>query len=539
LALAVLLAGGSVLAQPAPAASAEPAAAPAMPQATGATSRFPIRGFEVTGDVPISAAQINAVLDSFIGEGSLITLQQATEELENALKVAGFELHRVSLAPQDLGGLVKLEIVKFALGKIVVEGNSRYSEANVRASLPELQEGRAPNFRTLAVQTAIANENPGKQVQVSLKESDEADRIDVKLLLKESDPTSLSFSLSNTGSDATGNNRVSLVAAHANVLGLDHQASLAYTTAPERIKDVTQLGLNYRIPLYALGGIVGMSYTQSDVVGSFGAFTSSGAGSTFGINYSHYLEPRGGRRAFLTAGLDQKNFNVALINGVADPSKVDRVSRPLTLGYSARIEADKVAWGYNAELSFNLPGGPGNDLEAYQTEDSNAATTSRISTVNWKLLRAGANYSAALSGGGLLSLRTQLQYTPDALISGEQFGIGGASSVRGTGERPLSADSGVFATVELSTGELAPGWRMVGFVDGGWLSNNNANAATGKPATDQLVGAGLGLRYAGGSYGFSLDWAQILTGSVLPLLPGSGIPQAGDQKIHLNLSARF
>jgi hypothetical protein len=80
---------------------------------------------------------------------------------------------------------------------------------------------------------------------------------------------------------------------------------------------------------------------------------------------------------------------------------------------------------------------------------------------------------------------------------------------------------------------------MVGFVDGGWLSNNNANAASGKPATDQLVGAGLGLRYAGGSYGFSLDWAQILTGSVLPSIPGSGIPQAGDQKIHLNLSARF
>jgi hemolysin activation/secretion protein len=97
----------------------------------------------------------------------------------------------------------------------------------------------------------------------------------------------------------------------------------------------------------------------------------------------------------------------------------------------------------------------------------------------------------------------------------------------------------VFATIEVSTGELAPGWRMLGFVDAGWLGNNNANAAVGKPVSDQLVGAGLGLRYAGGAYGFSLDWAQIVTGSVLPLIPGSGTPQAGDQKIHLNLSARF
>jgi hypothetical protein len=57
--------------------------------------------------------------------------------------------------------------------------------------------------------------------------------------------------------------------------------------------------------------------------------------------------------------------------------------------------------------------------------------------------------------------------------------------------------------------------------------------------SDQQVGAGLGIRYAGGTYGLSLDWAQIVTGSVLPLLPGSSIPQVGDQKIHLNLSARF
>ena len=505
----------------------------AMPQATGATTRFPILGFEVTGDVPLTAAQINAVLDSFIGEGSLITLQQATGELENAFRLAGYELHRVSLPPQDLGGVVKLEVVKFALGKITVEGNERFTEANVRASLPELQEGQAPNFRILAVQTAIANENPAKQVQVSLKESDEADKIDVRLVLKESDPLSLSLSLSNTGSDSTGNNRLSVVASHANVWGLDHQASLAYTTSPERIKEVTQLGLNYRIPLYRMGGVVGLSYTQSDVVGSFGAFTSTGAGSTFGANYSHYLEPEGGKRRYLTVGLDQKNFNVSQINGVASPGQLDRVSRPLTLGYTVRTEADKAVWGYNVELAANMSGGRGNDLAAYRSEDP------RVGTVDWTLLRASANYSGALAAGWLWSARAQLQYSGDVLISGEQFGIGGATSVRGTGERPLAADSGLFSTVELSSSELAPGVRALGFVDGGWLHNNSGGVNPNKPDNDQLVSAGLGLRYASGRFALSTDWARVVTGSVLPFVPGSGIPQSGDQKIHLNVSARF
>jgi len=48
-----------------------------------------------------------------------------------------------SLPPQDLGGVVKLEIVRFSLGKITVEGNERFTEANVRASLPELKRASA------------------------------------------------------------------------------------------------------------------------------------------------------------------------------------------------------------------------------------------------------------------------------------------------------------------------------------------------------------------------------------------------------------
>ncbi len=504
------------------------------PAATGTTTKFIISGFELTGDNPLGSAESKQILAPFTrSDATIATLQQATSALEAALSAKGFPLHRVSLPAQDLGGKVNLSIVKFVIGKVIVQGQSNFSESNILASVPELRVGEAPNFTKLAIQTAIGNENPGKQLQVSLKESEEIDKIDATLLVKETKPWSLSGSLSNTGSDSTGQDRFTVVGSHSNVLGMDHQFSAAYTTSLERTNDVKQLGVNYRIPIYKLGGVASMSFTKSDVVGGFGSFTSTGAGQTFGVSYSHYLPPVGGRRSYLSIGFDQKRFNAVQINGVPVVGQMDRQSSPLTFGYSARLDADNVAWGYRAELAANSGFDGGQQLSAFQSEDP------RISRVNWRAIRGNVNYMRALSSGWLLAARSQFQYSPDALISGEQFGVGGSTSVRGTGERPMSGDSGLAASLEITSPELSSGLRAVTFFDGGWISNHDSVLNPGKPASDQLVSVGIGLRHSYGIYELSADWGRVVSGSVLPVTPGSGIPRSGDQKAHLNVVARF
>jgi hemolysin activation/secretion protein len=206
----------------------------------------------------------------------------------------------------------------------------------------------------------------------------------------------------------------------------------------------------------------------------------------------------------------------------------------LTLGYTAKVESDKAVWGYNADVAANLPGSTGNTLAAYQTEDA------RIQSVDWSVVHLGANYLASMDSGWLWSVRGQLQYSNSALISGEQFGLGGASSVRGTGERILSGDSGGSLTLEMTTPEVFSRLRLLGFVDGGWLaSNNTAATSSGKSATDQISSAGLGLRYSLGWLNLSADWGHIVTGANMPVNGGALIPKAGDEKLHVNLTARF
>ena len=526
LALGLALAGlhGAAHAQAAPAAGA--LVAPVKPV-------FAIRGFDITGDNPLQGSETTRVLAPFLrADATMDTLQKATAALEAALKARGFALHRVVLPPQALTDAVKLQIVKFAIGKVTVEGLQAYDAANIRASVPELAEGTAPNFRTLAVQTAIANESQGKNVQIALKEAEAADQIDARIVVTEAKPWNFAVSLANTGSRTTGRDRLTFSGSHANVFNRDHQFTGAYTTSIERPGDVRQFGANYRVPLYALGGVLGASYTNSTVVGDFGALTSTGAGQTMGVNYSHYLAPEGGYRSYITVALDDKRFDITQIGGVPIPGQQTRRSRPVSVEYTARVETDTSSWGYGTSLAANLVTGGGNNLSAYRSEDP------RISTAAFRVLRANANYIGSLSGGWLWSAKGQLQYSPDALISGEQFGLGGASSIRGTSERPIAGDKGLMAALELTTPPLAPGLRMVGFVEMGWLRNNNPNGIN-KPAHDQLAGAGLGLRYSLGVVEISADWGRIVNGSTLAGAANPTMPKTGDNKFHVNLSARF
>ncbi len=530
LAMAAMAASTSAFSQaPAPAAAPAPGAA----MATAAPSPvFAIKGFRVTGDNPLGDGETSRVLAPYLrADATLDTLQKATAALEAALRNKGFGLHRVALPPQEVGDTVSLNIVKFSVAKVNIEGRSIYDEGNIRRSLPELREGFSPNFKELAIQTAIANENPNKQIQVGLREADEPDKIEATITVKESRPWTFAVGLSNGGSESSGRDRLTVSGGHTNLFNLDHQFVGAYTTSLERSSDVKQLGLSYKAPLYALGGVLGASYTRSDVVGNFGAFTSTGAGHTLGVNYTFYLPPQGGRRSYVSVGLDDKVFEATQISGIV--VGVDRRSRPITLGYAERTEWDGGVWGYNVDLAVNTASGSGNDLASYQNEDP------RIGTVRWKALRGGATYSAPLAQTWIWTVRGQAQYSPDVLISGEQFGLGGVGSVRGTSiDRPITGDKGVSGSLEVTTPERATGLRLLGFIDAGWLGNNEPNGAN-KPSSDRLASIGMGLRYGREPFAVALDYGRLITGSRVPLALNSAAPQRGDDRLYINLSLRF
>jgi hemolysin activation/secretion protein len=94
------------------------------------------------------------------------------------------------------------------------------------------------------------------------------------------------------------------------------------------------------------------------------------------------------------------------------------------------------------------------------------------------------------------------------------------------------------ATLEVSTPELKPGLRLLGFLDAGWLRNNSPNGTT-KPSSDSLASVGLGLRYAGEPFAVSLEYGRLVSSSRVPLAFNSAAPQRGDDRVYVNLFVRF
>lgn len=519
------------LALPAAPVWAQAAMQPQANPAASSTPTFAIRGFNVKGENPLGPGETSKILAPFLrSDATIDVLQKATAALELALRNAGYGLHRVALPPQEVGDTVTLEIVKFTIGRVVVDGNQRFSEANIRASVPELKEGESPNFRTLAIQTAIANENPTKQTTVALKESALPDAIDATVQVKESRPWTLALNWANTGTKATGRDRLTVSGGYYNLWDRDHQFIGAYTTSAERTEDVKQIGLSYRAPVYALSGVLGISYTRSDVLGTFGAFNSTGAGRTLGFNYTYHLPHEGARRRYINVSLDDKLFEASRINGIVIGQ--DRRSRPLTVAYNVRDEALGGYLNYALEISLNTSSGADNSLGNYRSEYQG------ITSRGFRILRANAAYSGGFAQNWLWSLRGQTQLSNTALISGEQMGLGGANSVRGTDERALAGDRGLQTNLEITTPELFSGLRLMGFIDAGWLQSRPNGGS--RLSSDHLTGVGLGLRYYHpvGVY-FTADYGRIVTGSKLPLTLNSGAPKRGDDKLHVNLSVRF
>lgn len=517
-------------------AQAGGATAPAAAVAPPPAPTFAVRGFTIKGHNPLPEGETSALLAPFLRtQATLQTLADAAAALESALKAQGWGLYKVVLPPQALGETVMLEIVTFTIGKVDVKGQKRVDTDNVLASLPELAPGHSPNLRRLAGQTRLANTSTHKQLRVGLRESATPDRIDASIEVRDTRPWQLGVDISNAGTAATGRDRVTLLASHGNLFNRDHNLSGAWTTSVEQPNDVRQWGLSYRVPLYAQAGALSASLSRSDVVGRFGAFSSTGAGDTFQAGYTQQLAPVGERTSEWSANLVDRLFKGAQLydssGAPVGPATPDTRSRSLNLGYSAATQGDARSLSYHVTWAVSLPGGRGNNLAAYSNNGLNTAITS----AHWQALRGSANLQQTLPAKWQLVLRGDWQYSADALISGEQFGLGGASSVRGLAERALQGDKGLLTSIELQSPELQPHLRVLGFVDAGWLGNQHPNAT--RLGSDRVSSVGLGLRWASGpNASLGLDYGHVMVGS-RQTTPDA--PRRGDDRLHLSLSLRY
>lgn len=454
--------------------------------------RFAIQRFVVEGNTLIPQNEVDAILAPFTGPNrDFADVQRALEALQSAYIARGYQAVRVVIPEQTLNsGQVRLDVVEARLRNVRVEGNRFFDSANVRASLPAVQEGAVPNTRNIGENVQLANENPAKQVNVRLQSTPEPGKVDATLRVADQKPTRTSVFLDNTGTSETGYYRAGIGYQNANVGNRDQVLNLQFITSPTRVNDVKIFGAGYRIPVYAHEGMVDLIAGYSDVNSGTlqDLFNVSGSGTILAARYTQVLPRMQDYQQKLALGWDYRDYrpNVSLV-GTTGTLIPNITVRPLTLTYSGRLSQVGSDLSLFASYAQNLPGGADGDQAAFTRRGAGDA--------RYAIWRFGASYTKALPKDLLFHAALNGQYTSDQLVAEEQFGMGGVDSVRGYHERETANDIGHRASLELYSPDLGESlgtdWRARALVFTDWARGHDNPPVRVTDSALQSVGVGM------------------------------------------------
>jgi hemolysin activation/secretion protein len=482
------------------------AALPALAEA----NKFTITEYSVQGNTLLAAPDIAQRLIPFTGaEREVSDVTQAVEALKSMYHTAGFAAVQVAAPEQTLtSGKVLIKVLEDKISAIEVTGNEAFDADNIRASLPLLMFSASLNAKALEAAIALANENAAKQVSVNIQPGAKAGDIITTINVVEDRISKFTATYDNTGSDATGLNKISLSYQNANLFNSDHSLNLQLSGSLENLDKVYSVSLGYHKPFYEYGVSADLIAAYSSSSGQNGNLYFAGKGTVLGARLNYPLPSLGDIRQKLIVGLDIKDsesISGLLITPITEI--------PVSLSYTAQLARSEFQGSASATYLTNITSGPHGFADDYANARPGTAPSTK-----WQALRFNSTGGFALPNDWQARVGINAQFSGDLLLPSEQFGAGGASSVRGYPERVISGDEGYSANFELYTPELNKllGWddasiRALLFWDLGATFKNDNPLPASISGVDAIEGVGLGLRLTyKKSTTFKLDvgWAQ-------------------------------
>jgi hemolysin activation/secretion protein len=500
--------------------------------------KFEIRRFIFDGGKLIPQEQLQADTAAFVGKDKTFAdVQRALEAIERAYSRAGYSAVQVVLPEQELDkGEIRFQIVEAKVGRVIVEGNKFFDEANIRASLPSLKPGESPNINLIARDLRIANENPAKQSTVLLRSGQEEATVDAVARVVDEDPVKASITVDSSGSQKTGRLRVGFGYQNANVNGNDNVLSLQYVTAPYKdeqpdkdkntfslqpSRNVFIVGGSYRMPLYGSGDSLELTLAYSNVgSGQVQGFNITGQGTIASVRYTQNLARIDDFDHKLSYSLDYRAYQNKGIRAEGSNNQLvpDVTVYPVGVQYAGTFRRADSETSVSLGFIYNI-GAPkdGGDIAFCATRSVNIAGSghSECAKTRFTIWRWALSHNHALGDDWQFRFALNGQLTGDMLIPGEQFGVGGVDSVRGYLEREVVNDWGHRGSLEL----YSPDWgsffglsgaraRAVVFIDWGSVRRNRPNAAEAHGQT--IATTGLGLRFSrGNNFTFRTDYGIV------------------------------
>ncbi len=478
-----------------------------------AESKFDLNEIRVDGSTVLPPEQVEEVVYPFLGPAKTARdVEAAREALQDAYKNAGYAT--VSVGPgrwvDHGGGVISMAVLERRVGRLRVTHARYFVPDAVRGGAPSLAPGTVPNMKQVTADLVGLNQLPDRTVQPSLRPGRRPDLVDVDLDVADNLPLHGTLELNNRNNADTTPLRLNASLTYSNFFQRGDSATISYSVAPEEVRDseIESASYLFHIPdskmsllltyLHSNSNVVALGSTDVAGRGTTAGFrllvplgtTTDGAGSTFshsfsvGWDYKKFFE-------LDTFGVD----NPASLGGGIPPTEAPVTYYPLTAAYAANWTGPKSTTDVNLSLTLGL-NHLGDQTPAFDQKRFMAVPG--FSSLHATLTREQDLPEDVQLWG---SLSGQIANSP--LVSSEQFGLGGADSIRGYLEAEALGDYGLSLQTELRSPDLhkylgkkfgspVHSWRFHLFSDTGVVAIRDVTQ--GQRSSSGLASVGVGTR---------------------------------------------
>ncbi len=448
-----------------------------------------VQRYVITGSTVFSPEELAAVTQQYTGNVTLTAIFQARSEITQLYLKKGYITTGAFIPEQSLrDGVVEIQVLEGVVEEIQVVGTRRLNPGYVQSRLALATGAPLNRDRLLQALQLLQQNQLIENLSAELSAGTRPGSNFLTVQVTEADSFSTSLITDNQRSPSVGTDRRQLQVTEANLLGWGDSITLTYTNTDGS----NALDASYTLPLSPYNTTLTLAYSTS------GSRVIESPFNQLNIDSGSYSYEASLRQPIIQTPTQELALGLAFSRRQSEATLLGRTIPFPSLGADGNGRSVVSALRFVQEFTdrgseqviaarsqFSI------GLSALDATINGSAPESQF--VTW---RGQAQYVRLLAPDTLLLVRTDLQLADRPLLSLEQFGIGGATTVRGYRQDLLLTDNGILATAEvrvpiLRIPELPLLLQVIPFVDvgTGWNSGLRPN-----PSNSTLLSAGLGLR---------------------------------------------
>jgi hemolysin activation/secretion protein len=466
-----------------------PKPAGAAPTSADVKPLFVLRGVSISGARAIAPSAMVASYRPFLGRKvSPADLAAIAESITQLYRTAGYHLSRAIVPPQDIrSGRIQIKVIEGSIDAVVLKGDDA-EKFGVRPMIEVVMSARPSRQDLLERQLLLVNGRPGVRVaDTALEEIGTATGKFRLVVFLKTWHAYTAFGIDNLGSASVGPWQTYATGAFNSYLAPGDSLVLNLSTIPT---DPRQLGfgrLSYDVPVGTDGVRIGGSALYSEVRPGDWRRRYDDITKTEAFEVRASVVPLQSQNSTLTL------TTAATLSNISESDRFgalynDRL-RIVSLTSDLRLKDDfggvnylTMTWRQGLDIF-----GASRYGDDFLSRNNGSGAFSALNVWFTRYQTLNESWSLKVAAAG--------QYASTALLTSQQFYLGGAAFGRGYGNAEISGDNGMAGSLELRFDQplslpYTTGYQLYGFVETGAAWN------VGHSFTDglSLASAGAGLR---------------------------------------------